>query len=141
MADTCTCRWTDEEIGGGYVRAVLHKQPDCPGHGHLVADDGPVNLWERRVSREGYPGYFAPGSESWLWGREVDERRRAKHLTDAETAAETWKAMAWCGGHGRTAITSDGVIFTECAVVDGPPTREEHELATLRRFATHDQAV
>ncbi|WP_144627586.1 hypothetical protein [Arthrobacter woluwensis] len=66
MADDCTCPWDVEEIGGGYVRGILRKQPDCPGHG---GTDGEVV----RIT-DGY----------------ADDLRRAKHLTDAECAAMYW---------------------------------------------------
>jgi len=124
MSDDCTCPWDVEEMGGGNVRGVLRKQPDCPGHGHLAAVDGTVTIWKR----DGIANVYRHPA-SWPTTRAVhfvwaDGMRRAKHLTDAECAAMYWAA------HGVDTM-GEG---------DKHWSRHSRRL-TLYRFATHDQAV
>lgn len=108
MADDCTCPWDVEEIGGGYVRGVVRKQPDCPGHGHGGIDGEVVRI------PDGY----------------ADDLRRAKHLTDAELAAEHF---SWLFLASHTAFEDGGWsrVAEECS----------KRAQVLERFATHDQAV
>lgn len=58
-----------------------------------------------------------------------------KRFTDAELAAEMFRAAAWLGANGRAHATGEGrnIVF-DAAFTYGPITREEHEWVTVQRF-------
>lgn len=58
-----------------------------------------------------------------------------KRLSDTELSAEAWKSLALLGAEQRTFRTPDRSVTTMLAFVHGPPTMEEHVLATFNRFA------
>jgi hypothetical protein len=61
-----------------------------------------------------------------------------KRLTDAELAAESYRAAAWIGAKGRAYTTDeDRAIAFEAAFTFGPETRDEHEWLVVHRFATY----
>jgi hypothetical protein len=75
-----------------------------------------------------------PYREQW---RREHALQGAKHLTDAELAAEMFRQAAWLGANGRTYKTDEGRnIVIEAAFTFGPITRDEHQWLTVNRFAT-----
>jgi hypothetical protein len=63
---------------------------------------------------------------------------REVRFTDAELAAEMYRAVAWIGANGKAHATGEGRnILLEAAFTFGPITRDEHEWLTMNRFATH----
>ena len=75
-----------------------------------------------------------PGAE---WPERVGVAILRKRLTDAELAAESYRAAAWIGAQGRAHATDEGrnIVF-DAAFVFGPVTRDEHEWLVVHRFAT-----
>ncbi|SEC89987.1 hypothetical protein [Arthrobacter woluwensis] len=109
----------------------------------------PVTIWEREGEEwKDFPGntrrqvvYVSPDeTEDPLAAGQVDDLRRAKHLTDAECAAEVhWTVFheAQCQVEGMT--VGPGHPHFEYWV------EQNHKYARwapiIERFATHDQAV
>ncbi|MEZ2373094.1 hypothetical protein [Arthrobacter sp. RCC_34] len=78
----------------------------------------PVTIWERAGSIYG-------NRAGVIYSRQVvDHLRRAKHLTNAEIAAEYWAS------HGADTGGEGALHWTPLS-----------KRLTLRRFAEHDQAV
>ncbi|SEB29019.1 hypothetical protein SAMN04489745_3115 [Arthrobacter woluwensis] len=90
----------------------------------------PVTIWKRDDIANVYThpaSWPTTRAVHFLW---ADGMRKAKHLTDAELAAEHF---SWC------------FLASHTAFEDGGWSRDAEAYSkraqTIRRFATHDQAV
>lgn len=67
----------------------------------------------------------------------ADRQTQMKRFTDAELAAELFRAAAWLGANGQTFATDEGRnLVVAAAFTFGPITRDEHEFQVLQRFVS-----
>lgn len=89
----------------------------------------PLTIWEKDSTGNIYTRPGGAGRVS-VWAHKANRLRRAKHLTDAEIAAEHF---SWLFLASHTAFENDG----------WNREADEHSkrAQVIHRFATHDQAV
>lgn len=101
----------------------------------------PVTIWTCAIDEDGAVSYWCPPRRAdALSEGDADWLRYDKHLSDAELTAEYWAAMA-----ARNEADSN-YLSPYTPEKERPSARTAYHLAaftakTLRRFATHDQAV